>query len=198
MSALRAARRGLSRWAAALPVLTAVVLVVAATPLLDDPGWASVVLRGAAVLLALGVAAAVDEADARLLDASPTPFARRVTLRLILVGGAVLPLALLVLWWGTRRNDADAAQLALELGALVVAALTLSASLRRWTSVAEPAVLTGPLLVVAVLAGTQLAPHLPDLGLSATQRWSTLLALAAVACAAALREPATASRRVLV
>jgi hypothetical protein len=186
-----AAARGLSRPAVLLPAAAAAVLVALATPVLDDPGWASVVLRGALLLLALAVAGAVDDPEAGLLDASPTAFGRRVLARLAVALLVTAPVVVAVSWWVS--GDSGSGSALLELSALAVLALALSASLRRWATVAEPALLTGPMLVVGLLLGRWLAPYVPDVGLSEPQTWLALLVAGVGLLGSALRDPATAA-----
>jgi hypothetical protein len=190
---MTAATRGLSRAAVAVPVSGALLLVLAAAPVLAD--WSETVLRGAVVLLALAAAAAVDEPSAQLLDASPTPFGQRVLLRLAAVVAVVVPAAVLAALWSARGSGADAGQAALELCALSTVALAVAASLRRWAAIAEPAVLTGPLVLGGLLIGRAVAGAVPDLDLPARQVWLALLLLAGAVATAALRDPATAVRR---
>jgi hypothetical protein len=195
MSALvDAAARGISRPPVLLPLGGAALLATLATPVLDEPAWATTVLRGALLLLALAVAGAVDEPEARLLDASPTPFRARVLGRLLVALAAAAPVALALAWWVGRREGVDGGQAVLELAGLSLVALALSAGLRRWTALGEPALLTGPLMIVGLLLGRWLAPYLPDPGLSARQGWAVGVALGVAVLALALRDPASAAQ----
>jgi hypothetical protein len=187
---LPAAARGLSWPAVLLPTVAAALLIALAMPVLDDRGWASVVLHGTLLLLALAVAGAVDEPESGLLDASPTAFRRRVLARLAVALLLTAPVVAAVSWHVV--DSSGSAMLALS--ALAVVALALSASLRRWAAVAEPALLTGPLLVVGLLLGRWLAPYLPGAGPTERQTWLALLVAGTGVLAVALREPSTAGR----
>ena len=185
--------RAVSRRAVGLPVAGALVLVLATSPVLDT--WADAVLRACALLLAVAAAAAVDEPDARLLDASPTSFARRVLLRLAVVAVVVVPAAVAVLAWTAGWGGSVSGQIGLELAVLVLAAVAVAAALRRWTTVAEPAVLVGPVLLLGLLLVRYTAALLPSPGWSTTTSWWVLLGLSAGLWGVALRDPATASQR---
>ena len=184
---------GLSRRAAVLPLGAAVLLVVLSTPLLDDDGWRGVVLPGAALLLGLAVAAAVDEPDAVLLAASPTTFRERVGQRLLGLAVVGVPAALAVSAWTVLAGGSVGWADARALVGFAVGALALSAALRRWAGLAEPTVVAGPLLLVGLLLGRWLLPHLPDVGLTAAQGWAVGTAAGLGVLALALRDPATAS-----
>lgn len=198
---LRAATRGSARPGLVGPVAAALVVTVLCTPALD--GEALPVLRGAALLLAVALAAATDEPLARLLDAAPTPWAERVGARLV-PGLAVVGAAwAMVLGWAAVHGDPPVAALTLELAALGALATAVAAGLRRWWGVGEPAVHAGPALAGLYLASGQLPrPH----GLlegqpwgppweAAHLRWSALLLAAGAVLVLALADPATAARR---
>jgi hypothetical protein len=183
----------ISRPAVLLPLLGALVLLLAATPVLDR--WSVAVLRGVALLLALAAAACVDEPEARLLDASPTSFARRVMARGAVVCLLVLPVAVAAAVWTALAGGEVPGGYWQYLAVLVVAGLAVSAALRRWTALAEPAVVTGPLLVAGLLAAGFLGPLVPDVGLSESQWAAVVAVVAAGLLAVALRDPATAATR---
>ena len=191
---MSAVLRSVSRRTVLPPVAGAVAVVALAATALD--AWGETVLRGAVILLAVAAAAAVDEPDARLLDASPTVFVRRVLGRLAVVAAVVVPVALLLAGWVRLAGGDVPRLLALELLALAVAATGLAAALRRWTALAEPAVVVAPVVVGGIVLFRGAAPALlPDTGLTEAQGWTVALALAAALLVAALREPATAVQR---
>lgn len=201
---LAAAARAVPRRAVALHLAAAVALLIATSSGLDDHRTAVAVLRGVAVLLAATVALAVDETGAALLDASPTSLRRRIGARAALCCVAVLPL------WGVALSVVDlrgaqvpAVGLTLELTALTALGLAVPAALRRWRGIAEPAVVTGPLLLGGLLAASRLPPDLALLPSSsldpswhaAHQRWSVLLLTAVAVLLVAAGDPATARVR---
>lgn len=200
---LRAAAGAVRRPAAAVPLVAAVVLVAACTTGLDDGVTALQVLRLAAVLLAVAVATAADEPLARLLDASPTPWAVRVAARLAPVLAAAALVWALVVGWASVHGDVPVAALTLELLALVALAGAVATGLRRWRGTAEPAVLTGPVLAGLLLLAAWLPRAHALLELETTgphwtaahQRWAGLLLAGAVLLALGLRDPATSRRR---
>jgi hypothetical protein len=193
--------RSLPLRAVALQVAAAVALLAATARGLDDAGTASQVLLGLAVLLAATLALAVDEPAAELLDATPTGLSRRVARRLGVLAAAVVPLWLLALVLvAVRGADVPVLLLTLQLAALVALGLALPSALRRWRRVAEPGVLTGPLLVGFLLAADQL-PR--SLALTSQQgwgppwevthlRWGAVLLAGASVLLVVLSDPATA------
>lgn len=201
---LETSARALPRRPVALHVAAAVALLGATLSGLDEEGTALLVLRGVALLLAAALALAADEPSAILLDATPTSLARRLAARL-----AVLVVLLLAVWGlslgavTARGSDVPVAALTLELSGLAALALAVTAVLRRWWQVAEPAVVTGPVLFAALVA----AYHLPRrFGLlegqpwgppweAAHLRWTALLIAALSMLVLALADPATARVR---
>jgi fluoroquinolone transport system permease protein len=168
---------------------------------LDDDGTAVMVLRGVAVLLAAALALTVDEADASLLDAIPTPMSARLAARLVPCAVLVLPI-----WGGAlaatslRGAEVPLLSMNLELAVLVALALGVPLALRRWWRVSEPAVVVGPLLLGALVAAAHLPRRLVLLPATpldpawdaAHVRWSVLLLAALALLVAALADPATA------
>ena len=200
---LHASARVLPRRVLALHLAGAVALLGATWSGLDDSRTALAVLRGLAVLLAASLALSVDEAAARLLDASPTALRRRLGARLAVCAAGVVPLwagALALAEW--RGAAVPAPALTLELAALCALGLAVPAALRRWKGVPEPAIVTGPLLLGTVLLASQLprsvrllvSTPLDPAWQAAHLRWALLLAVSAALLTVALADPATAGR----
>lgn len=198
---VQAAARALPRRALSLHLAAAAALPAAAWAGLDDDRTAVAVLRGVAVLLAAALALAVDEAGAALLDASPTPLRQRLAARLLVCAAAATPLWAAALAAAAARGaTVPVGALTVELAALVAVGLVAPAALRRWARVAQPALVTGPLLLAgllgaahlpagaALLVSTPLDPAWADAHL----RWSLLLLGALAGLALAARDPATA------
>lgn len=119
---------------------TAAAVLVGATTLVLDDGYAVQVLRGAAILLAGGLAVALDDPAADLLAASPTTLARRWAARLGLAIGVTAGCwGLLLAWVGGVVHGVPWLALSVEAAALGGLALAISAALRRWRDVREPA-----------------------------------------------------------
>jgi hypothetical protein len=182
----------------------AAALVLATAPWLDRPGAAVPVLRGAAVLLACAVAFAVDDAAASILAASPTTLRRRLTSRIALAGAlAATTWSALVLLATARADAVPAGALSLEAATLGAIAVAAAAGLHTWHGITEPAVLTAPLVLGAVLAANLLPPDwallAPDPSVPGWQaahyRWAGVLALAAVTLVVASRDRAAGQRR---
>ena len=198
---LRASLRALPRRAVALHLTAALALVVVTWNGLDDDGVAVMALRGVAVLLAAALALAVDEATAPLLDATPTPMAQRAAARLFLCAAVVLPMWGLALAVATLRGtDVPLAALTVELAALAALAVAVPMALRRWWRWSEPAVVSGPLLLGALLAAGHLPQALVLLPASALDptwnaahlRWALVLAAALILLRLGLADPSTA------
>ena len=198
---LRACAGAVPRGALGLHLLAALLLVGGAWEALDDDRPAVAVLRGVALLLAAGLALAVDEPGAALLDASPTSLHRRLGARLAVCAAAAAPVwaaALAVVAW--RGAVVSSTGLTLELAAMAALGLAVTTSLRRWWRVVEPAVVAGPLLLGFLLGAAWLPRDLRllvstplDPAWSAAHlRWSLLLLCALGLLAAALADPATA------
>jgi len=185
----------------ALHVAAATALLAATWTGLDDDGTAVLVLRGVAVLLAAALALAVDEAEASLLDASPTPMSARLAARLAPCAVLVLPVWVTALAVAHLRGaDVPPGALTLELAGLVGMALAVPLALRRWWRVSEPAVVVGPLLLGAMVAAAHLPRRLVLLPATpldpswdaAHLRWPVLLLAALALLVAASADPATA------
>jgi hypothetical protein len=194
---------GLPLRSIALQLGAAVVLMGATLTGLDNPLVAGQVLLGVAVLLAAVLALAVDEPGAEVLDATATRFAVRVSRRLALLSCAVLPLWLLTLAVVELRGQSPMLLPTLQAVALAALAIAVSAGLRRWRRMPEPALLVGPLLLGFLLAAQQL-PR--SLALMPSQpwgppwevvhlRWTAVLLAALSVLLMALSDPATASAR---
>lgn len=190
--------------AVGLHVAAAVVLLAATASSLEHDTAAVMVLRGLAVVLAATLALAVDEPAVELLDATATTFGRRVATRLrLLVPVAALLWGVALVLVARRGGTVPQAALTLELLALVAVGLALPSALRRWRRTAEPALITGPVLLGLLLAAAYMPRRLTLLPMSAADpawgdahlRWALLLVVAVVALTAALADPATARTR---
>lgn len=186
--------RGLSRVAVALPVLAAVALVVATTPALDT--HSETVLLGAALLLSLGAAAAVDEPDGRWLDASPTTFAQRVLRRAAVVAVLVVPVGVLLAVWTVAAGGSVDGEVLRSGVVMLLCAVAVAAALRRWGGLVEPAVVTGVVLVVGLVVARHVLAALPGQPLDTDDSQTLAVVVASVVLVAALRDPATAATRV--
>lgn len=200
-SLVRVSARALPRRAVALHVAAAVALLAVTAPGLDDTGTAVLVLRGVAVLLAAALALAVDEPSAALLDATPTPLAERLAARTAVCAAVVAPAWLLALAVATLAGaDLPLATVTIELAALAALGMAVPSALRRWSRTAEPAVVTGPLLLGLLVSAAHLPPELVLLAASpadpawgaAHVRWSLLLLAGLSLLAVAASDPATA------
>ncbi len=189
------------------PLLLAIgaagVLVGATTPILDD-GHAISVLRGAAILLAGGLAIALDDPAADLLAASPTTMAKRWAARLGLAAGLVAASwALLSAWVGGVVGGLPWLALSVEAAALGGFSVALAAALRRWRDVREPGPLVAPAVFGAVLAANLLPQRFSLLAgdpsgngwTAAHMRWATILMAALLVVAVAAQDPAVRHRR---
>jgi len=200
--ALRATWRALKRGPLLLSGTAAAVLVGATTAALDD-GYAVQVLRGAAILLAGGLAVALDDPAADLLAASPTTLARRWAARLGLAIGVTAGCwGLLLAWVGVVVHGVPWLALSVEAAALGGLALAISAALRRWRDVREPGALAAPVLFGAVLAANLLpqrwalfAGDPAGAGWTAAHgRWTAVMVTAVAVVAVAGRDPARRRR----
>lgn len=181
----------------------AVVLVAVTLRALDDVGAATQVLQGVALLLAATLALAVDEPGAELLDATPTPFARRVGRRLLALAVPAVALWCLALTVVALRGaDVPALPLSLQASALLTIALAVPAALRRWRRVWEPGLVSGPVLIGFLLAVDQLPRSLALVPLQSGGptwtavhlRWAVVLLVGLALLRVGLADPATAVR----
>jgi fluoroquinolone transport system permease protein len=170
-----------------------------------QPAKALWLLRAVALLLAVGIAFALDDRTRPTLAAVPTPLRWRASVRLICVAPpAALAwcAALVLVEW---RADGTVAGWALTLEAVAFGAvvLALAGGLARWRDVTDPGTVVGP----AILGLGLLVPQLPDkialVGLPgpgwgpAHLRWTSLFAIAVAVLALSLRDPAAARRKLL-
>lgn len=159
-------------------------------------------VRAVALLLAAGVAGALDDPTRATVSAVPAPLRFRSGVRLLLL---VLPVAVswgvLVVWVDARVGGAlPALALTVEAAAVTGVVLAVCAVLARWPGLPEPGVAAGPLLagfafgVPALPRWTALAvPRGPGWEV-AHLRWSVLLLAALAALAVAVRDPAARLR----
>jgi fluoroquinolone transport system permease protein len=176
--------------------LAAVLLVWKAGDL-EEPGTALMVLRGVAVLLALGAAFLLDDAAADTLASSPTSLAwRRTSYLLATAAFTGVPWAAALFTAQSLGAELPVAALTLEFGAVLGLALAAAAGLARWADAREPGVVAVPLTVGLVLASFRL-PERWALMVgpgpaweAAHQRWALVLAVALLVVAAATRDRA--------
>lgn len=181
---------------AVLALAAAVALVGWKAPAVEGAGGVSL-MRGVGVLLAFGLAFALDDAAAETLAPSPfsLPWRRavRVAAALLLAG---------VSWAGTavyvaaRVPGLPWAALTLEALALVALTLAAAAVASQWWSGREAGVVAGPVVLVALLGALRLPRDyalfvLPGPGWAeAHVRWGLLLAAATVLLVLTSRDPA--------
>lgn len=196
--------RSLPLRAIALQLGAAVALVAVTFRGLDSTSTATQVLQGLALLLAATLAFAVDEPGAEVLDATPTPYARRVGRRLPALAGLaaglwVLTLALVAL----RGADVAARLLTLQAVTLIALGLAVAAALRRWRRMPEPGLVAGPVLIGFLIGLDQLPRPLAVMPLQAWGppwevthlRWTAIALAALSVLLVGLSDPATAVRR---
>lgn len=169
---------------------------------LADPSYAVWSLRVVALLLAVGVAFALDDRTRLTLAAVPTPLWWRATVQLIGVAiPAVVAWGAALLWVGWRADGSmPEASLSLEAVALAWLVLAVAGGLARWRDVSEPGVVTAP----AMLGVGLMLPQLPaNVALTVPEgtgwdaahiRWSALLVCAVAVLALSLRDPAATRR----
>lgn len=159
-----------------------------------------VTLRVTALMLAVGVGFVIDDASAVSSAAVPVSRAHQVTLR-ITVGGlavAVVYAAIAVpeRWAGVSVVTG----VALEAGALVVAALAAAVIAHLRFDAAEPGFVGAGVVAAVLVTAIALPPQwalIPSVGpewRDAHLRWAGLLALGVAALIAAAREPTTRRR----
>ncbi|MFD8424328.1 ABC transporter [Streptomyces sp. NPDC059668] len=169
-----------------------------------DPWLCLNLLRGAALVLAVGLAFLLD--DPARHTTAPVPARRplRSGLRMALVAPAA------ALWWAValllvpEPARPPAGALTLEAAAIAATALAAASAAVRFTDRAEPGpgVATG-LLVTAMTVPTLLLPERWSLVVSvndphwdaAHERWAVVLAVAALICAVCCTEPVRTWRR---
>lgn len=174
------------------------VLVVVKDEALEDPGSALLILRAVGVIAVLGAAFVLDDEAAATLEASPSTFAWRRSLRMV-TAVALVSVPWAAAWWRTDAHGTDApwAGLTLELAALLALALATAAGVTRWSGTTDPGVATTPVVFVVVLGAFQLPPRFalygpPGPGWDAQQaRWWVVLAGAALLLLWCARDPAS-------
>jgi hypothetical protein len=186
-----------ARWQ---PVPVAIAVAVLLTWWQDDlpPDRQVWLLRGVLVVLAAGLASALDDRARGTVAAVPVPLWRRTALPVALLA-APTAAAWLVLVLVVDRRHAGAVpvlDLSLEAATTATVALALAAVLARRPALPEPGLAVGPVLLSAALG----LPALPDrAGLAvplgpdwsaAHVRWSLLLVAAVLAGLLAVRDPA--------
>jgi fluoroquinolone transport system permease protein len=167
------------------------------------PANALWLLRTVAVLLAVGVAFALDDPTRPTLAAVPTPLWWRVALRLLCVGLPAALVWLVAVVTAEWQVDGTVAQWALTLEALTLAAvaLALAGGLARWRGSSDPGTVVAPTMLGLGLLVPQLPGRFalsvgprPDWA-AAHIRWSALLGVAVLVLALSLRDPAARHRR---
>jgi fluoroquinolone transport system permease protein len=189
------------RWqpTVAAAVIGAVVLA-ARRDHLGRPGQSITVLRVLALLLAVGLAFALDDRSRRTVQSVPAPAwwraAGQVSVALV---PAVAAWVAALGWVSTRTGQLPVLGLSLEAVALAAAGLGLAAALVRWRDLADPGAVAGPVLLVSGLMIEQLPEPIalmvgPGPGWTAAHlRWSALLAAGVAVVLLAVRDPAARS-----
>lgn len=190
--------RALKRGPLLLAIVAAGALVTATTPVLDD-GYAIQVLRGAAILLAGGLAMVLDDQSADVLAASPTTLMRRWAARLgLAVGVCAVAWTGALAWAGVVAGGLPWLALSVEAAALAAFAVALAAALRRWRDIREPGALVAPAVFGAVI-GANLLPQRWSLlagdpsglgWMAAHVRWAAVLLATLVVLVVAAQDPA--------
>jgi hypothetical protein len=160
-----------------------------------------VVLRAVALLLAVGVAFALDDHSRRTVQSVPSPgWWRSAGQASVALVPAVLAWAAALGWVSTRTGDLPVLGLSLEAATFVAVGLALAAGLVRWRDLLDPGTVAGPVLLVSGLMIAQLPERFalmvgPGPGWTAAHlRWSALLAAAVAVIVLAVRDPAARSR----
>jgi hypothetical protein len=159
-------------------------------------------LRGGAVLLAAGVAFALDDPAGATLASSPTPVGARRTVRVLLAAAASAALwALLLAVTGPVLRPA-AGSLTVEAAGMASVALASAAAARPWVPNGLGGVAGGPTLVLLLLASfvaqrswprwTELLPDGPagPAWAAAHRRWAVILAAGAATLVLTALDPA--------
>jgi fluoroquinolone transport system permease protein len=167
---------------------------------LGHPAQSLTVLRVVALLLALGVAFALDDRSRRTVQSVPSPAWWRAAWQAsVALAPAVAAWVAALSWVSTRTGDLPVLGLSLEAAALVALGLALAAGLVRWRDLVDPGTVAGPVLLVSALMIAQLPERFalmvrPGPGWTAAHlRWSALLAVAVAVTVLAVRDPAARS-----
>ena len=179
--------------------LAAVVLVVRRDHLAHS-AQAILVLRVVALLLAVGLAFALDDRSRRTVQSVPPPAWWRAAGQVSVALVPALAAWIAALGWvSTRAGDLPARGLSLEAAALAAAGLAVAAGLVRWRDLGDPGAVAGPVLLVSGLMIAQLPERValvvgPGSGWTAAHlRWSALLVVAVAVLLLAVRDPAARS-----
>jgi hypothetical protein len=167
---------------------------------LGHSAQAVTVLRAVALLLAVGVAFALDDRSRRTVQSVPSPaWWRAVGQASVALVPALVAWVAALVWVATRTGDLPVLALSLEAAALVAVGLALAAGLVRWRDLVDPGAVAGPVLLVSALMIAQLPERValmvgPGPGWTAAHlRWSALLAAAVAIALLAVRDPAARS-----
>jgi fluoroquinolone transport system permease protein len=178
----------------------AAVVLAARRDHLDHSAQAILVLRVVALLLAAGLAFALDDRSRRTVQSVPSPAWWRAAGQVsVALGPAVAFWCAAIGWVSTRTGDLPVLGLSLEAAALAAAGLALAAGLVRWRDVGDPGAVAGPALLVSGLMTAQLPERVALLvgpgpsWIAAHLRWSALLTAAAAVMVLAVRDPAAPS-----
>jgi hypothetical protein len=177
--------------------IAAVVLVVRRDHL-AHLAQAVLVLRVVALLLAVGVAFALDDRSRRTVQSVPAPAWWRAAGQVSVALVPALAAWIAALGWVSTRTGDHLPVLGLSLEAVALAAvgLALAAGLVRWRELLDPGAVAGPALLVSGLMIAQLPDRValvvgPGPAWAAAHlRWSALLAAAVAVLLLALRDPA--------
>jgi hypothetical protein len=166
----------------------------------EDAADRVVVLRAAVVVVLVGALFVLDDRAAQVLDAVPTTWRYRLTLR-VLVALAITGAAFTVLATTVALRIGTSAGVALEEAALLGAGLAAAATAQRRWGVDEPGIVGG-VFTFGFAAGLVALPRrwamLVSPGpqwSSAHLRWAGLLVVVAVALVAVSADAARARRR---
>ncbi len=155
-------------------------------------------LRIVGLLLALGSGYMLDDGAAVTLQASPFGLARRLGLRLGVALAVITPLWILVLVWRLASLPSSRAAVGLGLTIELAGVLAVVWAVAAWArrgGFDQPGIVTTPVILALLLvaASSSQAPLLVGSGpqwTSAHVRWSLVLAGAAAALLAGMRDPA--------
>jgi fluoroquinolone transport system permease protein len=194
------------RWPPALvAVLVVAALVTWRNGGLDAVGSALPIVRGVAVLLAVGAVFVLDDAAAVSVASVPAPLWWRRMLRYGVAAVFVLPAWVVVLVYAhSRQPDLPGLRLTLELAVLMTFGLAFAGAAARWFDATDP----GMTAAIGVLGFTFIAANLPmrfalfaSLGSRAwgpsTLRWAGMFLAVLAVLVASSRDPARARRRAL-